>query len=104
MTTEYIDKENLLKASFDGVREHEDTTVACSIQIPENLALTNILYSKVVQVSYELEVRAVSSGFHRDIVLCVPITIGTVPIDLSDSEEISAGKAKVMTVQPYQST
>jgi Arrestin (or S-antigen), C-terminal domain len=99
MTSEYIDQENLLKLSFDGVREHEDTTVECSLQIPDNLPLSNNLCSRIVQVSYELQVRAVSSGFHRDVVLNVPITIGSVPIEFVN-EGRSSGNFK--TVLPYQ--
>lgn len=107
MSTEFIDTENLLKASFDGVRENEDAKIECSLELPELLTLTNNRCSKVVQVTYELQVKAVSSGFHRDIILIVPITIGTVPIELNENRGNSAlvrgvASGHFRTVQPYQ--
>lgn len=66
-----------IKAS--GVPGKSKQNVEAQVIIPA-VPPTNIAFCRVLQVSYEIHIVAEVSGFHRNPVLRLPVTIGTVPL------------------------
>lgn len=50
------------------------------LQIPYHIDMSNSHCCRVVQISYELRVEAVTVGCHGNIEITTPITIGSVPL------------------------
>lgn len=64
------------KKSFPGVAVKSKASVLTSLNIPA-VPPTNIGTCRVLQVFYQLRITAVVKGLHRDLVVKIPITIGT---------------------------
>lgn len=62
-----------------GVPAKSKGNVQALLTIP-SVPPTNIAFCRVLQVSYEIQVVACVGGIHRNPVLRLPLTIGTVPL------------------------
>lgn len=65
------------------VQKKSATTFDQNIQIP-TLPPSNTNYCRFLNVSYEVRVEALMSGFHSDLIVKIPITLGTIPLNFSN--------------------
>lgn len=77
----------------NGCDANQRSTMEMSIILPEDLTLTSIRYCSILQIFYDLKIKAIVHGFHNNISIEIPIIIGTIPIDTSlKKQTISAGR------------
>ena len=64
-----------------------------TIPINDDVVNSNSSFCNAVQISYEVCVKALTTGFHKNLELCTPIVIGTIPliIDQNHSQTASSG-------------
>lgn len=72
--------EKIAEIIVDGAKKGETKNIECNLKIPENLMNSTGRFSRVVEVSYFLEIEGFVSGCHSDIKFHFPITIGSVGI------------------------
>lgn len=65
---------------FDGVDASSDVSLQCELVIPQVMQQSNCRYCNVIQIFYEIVVEAHVSGCHKNLELCFPIVIGSIPI------------------------
>lgn len=76
----------IIEIYTDGIDGDVSTkTFTVALKLPFNLFSTNTKYCYIVQISYELEITAETSGFHNNIQFRIPITIGGVALRLPSS-------------------
>ena len=66
-----------------GVEKGRSETIQEILKLPKNLMPSNSRTCQIVQVSYHVEVEAIVSGCHKNVVLRTPVVIGTVPINMN---------------------
>lgn len=75
-----LDSKTIQVAYCDGVSSSNFTTIEEELMVPVNVIKSNRKYCNIVEVSYELKVKAKISGCRSNIEVSFPITIGTVPL------------------------
>ena len=70
---------NMAEVRGAGVKEHGRGNFEMQLAIPP-VPPTNTQFSRVVNVFYLLQVKAHTTGMHRDVIIRIPITIGTIPL------------------------
>lgn len=70
----------MIKVQGDGVREKKSKNFELTFTIPQDAACSNENFTEIFQISYELEVDAITAGCHFDINIAIPLTIGTIPL------------------------
>lgn len=73
------EKENIVDTYAEGVRGSTRITIEKDLIIPLNVNSSNEGYCKVVQISYEVIVEAITPALLGNVVIIIPITIGAVP-------------------------
>lgn len=68
-----------------GVKGSNSTKIEKAILLHSILPPTNLQFCNVLQICYELKIRARVDGCNGDIKLTIPIVIGTIPISLASS-------------------
>lgn len=63
----------------DRTVDYGETHLEHLLEIPA-VPPTDMVHSKIIQISYELKVTAVATGFHGAIEIKIPIVVGTVPL------------------------
>jgi hypothetical protein len=100
------DMDTIRRSHVDGTPKFSSRTFVVHFKLPDVLNTTSVVYSKVVQVSYCLQVLVLESK------LKFPITISLVPLTLNEfqnptpvpSFDISTASAPTLTMPlPYQS-
>ena len=64
----------------NGVAARRSCKIVKTLHVPQVMVCTNTQYCKVVQIFYTLKVEATIPGFHANIELVFPITIGSIPL------------------------
>ena len=85
------DVDEIAEAFKEGVRSGGDICFDAEILIPQIATLTNTSFCNIVEVSYEVKVKAVVAGCHRDVKVKIPIVIGTIPLNLNNATALSNG-------------
>jgi Arrestin (or S-antigen), C-terminal domain/Arrestin (or S-antigen), N-terminal domain len=76
--------EKLIQSQFGGCKRGQQKPYQCNLTLPSTLLKSNAKICRVVQVSYEVKIEAVASGCcSNNIVFRIPITIGSIPLDLN---------------------
>ena len=65
------------------------------------VAPTNIFQCRVLKVSYEIRVVLIPSGLHRKTSLCLPITIGTIPLEFDEESHENTNLPSTSTIPSY---
>lgn len=78
--------ERVVKASCVGVASKNKSCFNVALLIP-SIEPTNIGTCRVISLMYEIHVVAKVGAFHRDVVLKMPIVIGTVPFFSSQTNQ-----------------
>lgn len=92
----YTSTEILMELSQAGVAAGTNGEAVFCLAIPP-VEPTSVRFSKYVHITYEVVVVARVSGWHRNLELRVPITIGTIPI--SDMEGASTSTSMAQSFQ-----
>jgi hypothetical protein len=67
-----------------GVKGSSSSKIEKDLPIPRFFMNSNSKYCNVIQIFYELKVEAQITGFHRNIEIVFPITIGSIPLRYYD--------------------
>lgn len=90
-----------------GVSKHDHGRFLVSLPVPP-VPPTNINLCKVIHISYEIKVEARLSGLHTNPYIRIPITIGTIPLNLNYPDPkfpvINTISQPPITVQPLTNT
>lgn len=90
-----------------GVSKNDHGRFLVSLPVPP-VPPTNINLCKVIHISYEIKVEARLSGLHTNPYICIPITIGTIPLNLNYPDPkfpvINTISQPPITVQPLTDT
>lgn len=70
---------------IDGVKAASNISFQKDLQIPRILMASNSRYCNVVQITYELKIEALTSGCGSNPTIKIPITIGSVPMNLEQT-------------------
>ncbi|CRK98598.1 CLUMA_CG012195, isoform A [Clunio marinus] len=81
-----VDIEKIIEDYHDGVDGSSSVEFVKNLKLPERMINTNIKYSNLIQVSYEIKVEAEVPDCHKNAVIIIPITIGSVPLKISQSD------------------
>lgn len=73
--------ESAAEVRNSGVSKNSIGNVELKLALP-SVPPTNIAFCRIIQVSYEIHVVAKVGGIHRSPLLRLPVTIGTVPLQL----------------------
>lgn len=65
----------MIESLKQGVLPEHDVTFESNLMIPEIAIASNDQYSDIIEISYELQIAAVSEGFHMDFEMMIPITV-----------------------------
>lgn len=83
--------ESMVELYLDqGCNEASSSTIEKDLVIPRILMSSNNSYCRVVQVTYELKVKGISSGCNGNIEMSFPITIGSVPLSFHQTTTLQA--------------
>jgi hypothetical protein len=81
---EYFEIKSIFEEIDDnGCEVYQRSTMEMSLILPEDLALTSIKYCSILQIFYDLKIKAIVNGYHNDISIEIPIILGNIPIDIS---------------------
>lgn len=96
---ESFDTKTLYDAVVDGCEANtKSASVDSSFTLPEDLQLTSTHYCSILQIFYELRIRAIMKGFHNDVSTEIPIIIGSIPIDIARRKTpLSCGRQRNMS-------
>jgi len=97
----YVDSSKLVKMCIEeGVYASGSNKFERDLKIPEDLISSNSNYCKTIQVCYELQVEGGDPESNDNLVVRIPITIGSIPlnIDAGDSQEPSAPSESSITI------
>lgn len=90
-----------------GVSKNDHGRFLVSLPVPP-VPPTNINLCKVIHISYEIKVEARLSGLHSNPYIRIPITIGTIPLNLNYPDPkfpvINTISQPPITVQPLSNT
>lgn len=91
-----------------GVAKNDHGRFLVSLPVPP-VPPTNINLCKVIHITYEIKVEARLSGLHTNPYICIPITIGTIPLNLNYPDPKNPvintiGQQPAITVQPLTNT
>lgn len=88
--TQYISSKSgselVLEASNDGVAKKSRSKMTFSFEIPP-IEATNIHCCRYIHITYEIHIVAKVGGLHRNPILRLPITIGTIPLSKTEKSE-----------------
>lgn len=79
ISTKTGESQMLVKGTHDGVAGKSKAQMTFSFAVPE-IEPTNVKFCKYINMTYELAIIAEVKGLHRNLVLTIPITIGTIPL------------------------
>lgn len=85
--------EKVLEVLLEGVPENGTKRIEKNIPLPQVLMCSTLDQCKTIQISYELIFEFEARGMHMNIYMTIPVTIGTIPLDIEPSicfEEASA--------------
>lgn len=96
---ESFDTKTLFDANLDGCEPNtKSASVDSSFSLPDDLQLTSTRYCSILQIFYELRIRAIMKGFHNDVSTEIPIIIGSIPIDVARRKTpLSSGRQRQMS-------
>lgn len=83
----HLEKDKLIHVDAPGCGSAEDAEFEAAVTLPSTLLMSNSIFCNIIQVFYELEIEAETSGCHENIEMCFLITIGSVPVFMSSSHE-----------------
>lgn len=90
-----------------GVPENDHGRFLVSLPVPP-VPPTNINLCKVIHIMYEIKIEARLPGLHKNPYILIPITIGTIPLNLNYPDPkyptINTISEPVITVQPLPNT
>lgn len=66
---------------------YAEATIVKDINLPRNLVNSSAEFNQIIKLSYELKVEAKIFGLHSNLVLFIPITIGSVPLVVDEMTE-----------------
>lgn len=73
----------------------KSSTIEINVNLPEDLPLTSVRYCSILQIFYDLKIKAIMCGFHNNVSTEIPIVIGTIPIDNTKVKKtLEAGRQK----------
>jgi len=83
-----VEVETVAEIFVEGVNAKSMKKIEVPMNIPQILATTNNRYSNVLQLTYELKVKAIRSGCcQTDVRLAIPITLGLIPLNFDQQYE-----------------
>lgn len=82
--------ETLLEIFTDGVAKDSFNKFKCNLKLPTVMHTSNEHCTRILQISYELEITAKVSGMHSNLNVIIPITIGTSPIILENNNPVGS--------------
>jgi Arrestin (or S-antigen), C-terminal domain/Arrestin (or S-antigen), N-terminal domain len=92
---ESFETKTIFEEIEDGCAVNENSTIEKSKILPEDLALTSIRYCNILQIFYDLKIKAIVHGFHNNVSTEIPIVLGTIPIDHTKlKNKLEAGRQK----------
>ena len=74
-----MDSDIMLSIVAAGAKGRESNYFETVLEIPTTLVCSNEGYCKVITVSYSIEVEGEIGGFHKNLKICFPVTIGSLP-------------------------
>lgn len=77
-----LEEEEISDISVDGVKAASTVSFQKHLCIPQLILTSNDRLCNVLQVTYEVKIEAIIQGCGESPILEIPITIGTIPIDL----------------------
>jgi hypothetical protein len=78
--------DNIFEVTDAGTKPLRGAEIKSIIRLPSPLLKSNESFTKVVQVSYTLNVEAITVGCHMDVDMKFPIVVGSVPLLLNHEE------------------
>ncbi len=94
---------NIQERRTGGVGKNDHGRFLVSLPVPP-VPPTNINFCKVIHITYEIKIEARLSGLHKNPYICIPITIGTIPLNLNFPDPkypvINTISQPPITVQP----
>lgn len=76
------DEKTVAKTYYEGVEAKDSVRIEGLLMVPDVIP-SSIGAIDIVRVSYEIRVRAKVGALHRDAVITLPVTIGTIPFGTS---------------------
>lgn len=98
-TKEEVVTETALRLA-EGIDALQSGRFCMQLTVPP-VAPTNIFQCRVLTVSYEVRVILIPSGLHRKTFLCLPITIGTIPLEFDEESPENTNFPSSSTVPSY---
>lgn len=98
-SAESFDTKTLFDVNIKGCEPNTHSSIIeNSFPLPEDLQLTCTRYCSILQIFYELRIRAIMQGFHNDVSTEIPIIIGSIPIDVTKRKlPLSSGRQRNMS-------
>lgn len=82
-----FESDDMVESIVEGVKRlTRYKKIHTDLAIPRVLLKSNSRYCNVVQIFYELKVEAILAGCHKSIKLFFPITIGSIPLVIDQTE------------------
>lgn len=70
----------MVKVETQGVEKKTTASFNKQLVIPSNLTNTNVLFSKIIQITYEIRVTCKTKGYRYNPKVYIPITLGSIPL------------------------
>lgn len=80
-----VNEDNMFEVFERGVSSDGNVTFETNVVIPGIAMSSNIRYCNVVQIAYELVVETSVSGCHKNVVIIIPVTIGSVALNFNNT-------------------
>lgn len=79
--------ERLVKKVIDGVDKKTEQKFEQTIDVPVTTPTQDSQTSKLIHITFELEVEVKLPRMHKNLIVSVPITVGTVPFYIQEQEQ-----------------
>lgn len=82
-----LEEEKVVEVFREGVKPSESKSFVENLSLPDGLSNTNDSYCGIIQVTYYLIVEPEAIGCHYGFKICMPIIIGSVPLNFHENDQ-----------------
>ena len=82
-----LEEEKVVELFREGVKASESKSFVENLSLPDDLSNTNDCFCGIIQVTYYLIVEPEAIGCHYGFKICMPIIIGSVPLNFNENDQ-----------------